>query len=112
AVKAAAAEKVPIGDPATFNFVVSNLGDGAADRVRIHAGLTEGLELAQGSKAELEIKDLAAGETRNVQFVCTAKAGGMQKCEVLAEAEGCPTVNAAASTSVLVPHLDLAVAGP
>jgi uncharacterized repeat protein (TIGR01451 family) len=68
-LKASAPEKVMVGDAAAFTLTVSNPGDGAADQVKIHAVLSEGLEHARGNKVDFEIGNLAAGETRSVQPV-------------------------------------------
>jgi uncharacterized repeat protein (TIGR01451 family) len=111
-LKAAAPEKVLIGDPAAFTLTVSNPGDGSADQVRIHAVLSEGLEHARGNKIDFEIGNLAAGESRNVTLLCATKTGGPQKCEGAAEAEGNLSSKDAASVNVITPRLDLQVTGP
>jgi uncharacterized repeat protein (TIGR01451 family) len=111
-LKAAAQEKVLIGDPAAFTLTVSNPGDGSADQVRIHAILSEGLEHARGNKIDFEIGNLAAGESRNVTLLCATKTGGLQKCEGTAEAEGNLSSKDAASVNVITPRLDLQLTGP
>jgi uncharacterized repeat protein (TIGR01451 family) len=111
-VKTAAPEKVMVGDAAAFTLTVSNPGDGAADQVRIHAVLSDGLEHPRGSKVDFEIGNLAAGETRSVQLICATKAGGQQKCEGSAEAEGGLKAADAAGVDVIMPRLDLQLTGP
>ncbi len=111
-LKASAPEKVMIGDAAAFTLTVSNPGDGAADQVRIHAILTDGLEHARGNKVDFEIGNLAAGETRSVQLICATKAGGAQKCEGTAEADGGLKCADAAGVDVIMPRLDLQLTGP
>ncbi|MFO0927567.1 MAG: CARDB domain-containing protein [Gemmataceae bacterium] len=111
-VKCAAQEKVLVGDPAAFTLTVSNPGDGSADQVKIRAALTEGLEHARGNKIDFDIGSLAPGESRNVTLLCATRTGGAQKCEAVAEAEGGLTAKDAASLNVIMPRLDLQLAGP
>jgi uncharacterized repeat protein (TIGR01451 family) len=111
-VKASAPEKVLVGDAATFMLTVSNPGDGVAEQVKVHAQLSEGLEHAKGNKVDFEIGNLNPGESRSVQLICATKTGGEQKCEALAEAEGGLKGQDLAMTNVIMPRLDLAIAGP
>jgi uncharacterized repeat protein (TIGR01451 family) len=110
-MKASAPEKVLVGDAVAFTIAVTNPGDGAAEGVKIHAVLSEGLEHARGNKMDFEIGNLAAGETRSVQVICAAKSGGVQKCESVVEAEGLKASDSA-SVNVIKPHLELQVVGP
>jgi uncharacterized repeat protein (TIGR01451 family) len=111
-LKASSPEKVMVGDAAAFTLTVSNPGDGAADQVKIHAVLSDGLEHARGNKVDFEIGNLAAGETRSVQLICATKTGGPQKCEGVAEAEGGLHGNDTAAVDVIMPRLDLQLVGP
>src|SRR5262249_40017341 len=112
ALKVTTAEKVLVGDPAAFTLTVSNPGDGLADQVKIHAVLSEGPEHARGNKNDFDIRTLAAGESRNVTLLCATRTGGAQKCDVSADAEGNLTAKDAASVNVIMPRLDLQLAGP
>jgi uncharacterized repeat protein (TIGR01451 family) len=112
ALQVSGPQKLPIGDTAVFTMAVSNPGDGAAEQVRIHAQLSEGLENPRGGKIDFEIGNLAAGESRTVTVLCGTKTGGAQRCEAIAEAEGKLSASAAASISVVAPRLDLQVLGP
>jgi uncharacterized repeat protein (TIGR01451 family) len=112
ALKATAPDKVMVGDAATISLTVSNPGDGAADQVKIHAVLTDGLEHVRGNKVDFEIGNLAAGETRSVQLICATKTGGPQKCECSAEADGGLHAADAAAVDVIMPRLDLQLVGP
>lgn len=111
-LKATTSEKVMVGDAATFTLNVSNPGDGAAEQVKLHAVLSEGLEHARGNKVDFEIGNLAAGETRSVQLICGTKTGGVQKCEAVAEADGGLVSKDAANINVIMPRLDLVMQGP
>ncbi len=111
-LKCGVSEKVLVGDPAAFTLTVSNPGDGSADQVKIHAVLSEGLEHARGNKIDFDIGNLAPGESRNVTLLCATRAGGAQKCECSAEADGGLSAKDAATLNVIMPRLDLQLAGP
>jgi len=112
ALKCSVPEKVLVGDTAAFTLTVSNPGDGSAEQVKIRALLTEGLEHARGNKIDFDVGSLAPGESRNVTLLCATRAGGMQKCEVTAEAEGGITAKDSAALNVIMPRLDLQLVGP
>jgi uncharacterized repeat protein (TIGR01451 family) len=109
---ATAPEKLQVGDAVTFVLTVNNPGDGPAERVKVHALLSDGLEHAAGNHVDFEIGNLAANESRNVQLICAARASGEQKCAAWAEAEGGLKVIATARINVSTPRLDLQVLGP
>ncbi len=111
-LKAAGPAKVLVGDAATFVLTVTNPGDGPAEQVKIHAVLGDGLEHPRGKTVELDVGNLAAGESRSVQVICGTKAGGEQKCECFAEGEGDLKAHELCSVIVIVPRLDLEVNGP
>jgi uncharacterized repeat protein (TIGR01451 family) len=113
ALQAAAPErKLLVGDPAAFTLTVSNPGDGAAEQIRVHATLSEGLEHAHGKQIDFDVGNLAPGESRNVTLLCAARAGGPQKCEVTAEAEGGLSARDSAAVQVEAPRIELHVSGP
>lgn len=111
-LKASAPDKVMVGDAATFVLTVGNPGDGPAEQVRIHAVLSEGLEHPRGRSVDYEVGNLAPGESRSVQLMCAAKAGGEQHCEAVAEAEGDLRAQERCALGVITPRLDVEVAGP
>jgi uncharacterized repeat protein (TIGR01451 family) len=111
-LKAAAPDKVMVGDAATFVLTVSNPGDGPAEQVKIHAMLSDGLEHPRGHSIDYELGNLAPGEARSVQLICGTKSGGEQHCEAVAEADGDLRAQDHCSTNVIMPRLDIEVAGP
>ncbi len=112
-LKVTAPKKVLVGDPANFVLTVSNPGDHPAERVKIIATLSEGLEHARGPAVDFDIGNLAAGETRSVQVLCATKTGGPQVCDVVAEADdGGLDATDKATVEVFMPQLDLEVQGP
>jgi uncharacterized repeat protein (TIGR01451 family) len=111
-LKASCPDKVLVGDIATITLMVTNPGDGTADRVKVKATLPDGLEHARGRIVEFDLGNLGPNETRSVQLVCATKTGGEQKCGAVATAEGNLKSEDAAVLNVIVPQLDLAVTGP
>jgi uncharacterized repeat protein (TIGR01451 family) len=111
-LKTTTVEKVMVGDPATLTLMISNPGDGVAEGVKVKTTLPDGLEHARGKVVEFELGSLAPNETRTVQLVCASKAGGAQKCETLALADGDLTATDEATVEVMLPKLDLVVTGP
>jgi uncharacterized repeat protein (TIGR01451 family) len=112
ALKVTPPPKVLFGDPVPFVFTVSNPGDTLVEHITIHATLSEGLEGPGGQSVDIDGGNLAPGESRSVQLVCAAKAGGEQKCEVVAQAQGDLRAKDRARVSIEVPRLDVEVSGP
>src|SRR5262249_50414841 len=52
-LKIQAPSQVALGEPAKMVFTITNVGDGAADQVKIQASLSEGLQHASGRNVEL-----------------------------------------------------------
>jgi uncharacterized repeat protein (TIGR01451 family) len=111
-LKTQAPDHVLVGDAAAITLTVSNPGDGSADQVKVHAALSEGLENARGSKIDVEVGDVAAGESRTVTLLCATRTGGPQKVDVSADADGGLTAHDAAPITVTTPRLNLEVIGP
>ena len=112
ALKISGPDKVLLGDAAPFSLTVTNPGDGSADQVKIRAVLSDGLEHTRGKAVEFELGNLGPNESRSVQLVCTTKTGGPQTCEAVAVAEGGLKAQDVATTEVLLPRLELNIAGP
>ena len=111
-LKTTAPEKALVGDVATFTLTVSNPGDHPAEKVKIQVNLSEGLESSRGNQWEFEIGNLAAGETRSAQVICATRAGGAQRCDATATAEGGLTASDSGTVNVCMPRLNLEVVGP
>jgi uncharacterized repeat protein (TIGR01451 family) len=112
AIKATAVDKVLLGDTTTITLTVSNPGDGTADRVKVRASLTDGLEHIRGRALEYDIGNLGPNESRSIQLVCNTKAGGEQKCNAIATAEGNLMAQDSAVIEVILPQLKLLMSGP
>jgi uncharacterized repeat protein (TIGR01451 family) len=111
-LKAQAPDKVLVGDGATFVLTVTNPGDGPAEQVKLHAALSEGLKHPKGNKVDYDLGNLNAGESRSVQVICSTDQGGTQICDAMAEAEGDLKAQDKATVNVIMPRLDLEIAGP
>jgi len=100
------------GDTTTITLVVSNPGDGTANRVQVKALLPEGLEHARGKTLDFDLGTLAPNESRSLQLVCFAKTLGDHRVDLTATAEGNLKAQDAASVHVVLPRVDLVVSGP
>jgi uncharacterized repeat protein (TIGR01451 family) len=112
ALKVTGPEHVMLGDPATLSVSVSNIGDASADHVKVRALLPEGLEHSRGRHVEVDLGTLAASEQRTVQLVCTTRATGPQRCEIVVFGDGNLKVESSAAVDILIPRLDVVMTGP
>jgi uncharacterized repeat protein (TIGR01451 family) len=103
---------VVVGDPANFILTVNNVGDGPAGQVKIHVNLPVGLEHPKGKNFDFEVGDLSVGESRTVQLVCLARAGGDQQAELVVESGSAVKARDHGSVTVLIPGLEVQVDGP
>ncbi len=104
--------KVLLGSPTTFLVTLSNTGNAAAEQVKVHATLSEGLDHPQGKDLEFPVGPLGAGETRTLSVSCGTVRGGEQTCDVVADAVGHPQVREHTAIQVIEPRLNLEAAGP
>jgi len=111
-IQARAQEKSLQGEPVVFAFAVSNPGDGGIDSVKVRALLPEGLDHPRGHSVELVVGALAPKESKTLQIQCIARSAGVQQITFVAQAEGDLTAQAKAQTEVVLPRLDVAIAGP
>jgi uncharacterized repeat protein (TIGR01451 family) len=112
AVAVTAGENCRAGEDAVFQLRISNSGTGPAPRMVVQALLSEGLTHPQGAKLEMEMANLAAGETRTVPLRVGAVKAGVQTCQVTLAVEGSPDSIAKASVNVVEPLLQIAQTGP
>jgi uncharacterized repeat protein (TIGR01451 family) len=111
-LKATGPARAIIGDPAPVTLTISNPGDAAAECVKVRASLSVGLEHGRGPDLEFNLDNLAAGETRTVLVLCTARGTGEQRCTASASAEPGLSARDTTGIEVVAPRLDLAVTGP
>jgi uncharacterized repeat protein (TIGR01451 family) len=111
-VKATAPAKAVVGDPATITLTIHNPGDATAERVKVQAVLSDGLQSLQGQKVEFQLDSLPARESRTVLIPCGAKVAGEQTCSAVVTAEPKLSAEDKATIEVQCPRLEVSVAGP
>jgi uncharacterized repeat protein (TIGR01451 family) len=111
-VKASAPAQAVVGDPATVTLTIHNPGDATAERVKVQAVLSDGLQHAQGKTVEFHLDSLPPKESRTVLVLCGAKTAGEQTCTALASAEPKLSAEDKATIEVQCPRLEVAVSGP
>lgn len=105
-------EQASVGQSATYQFHVTNRGDGAAVNVVVHAKLDPSFEHPQGERVEYRLGMLAAGETRSVEVVLSGRDHG--EFEILGAVTAGDHILARAEHVVHIarPHLELDLEGP
>jgi uncharacterized repeat protein (TIGR01451 family) len=111
-IRATAPKLVVTGDPAPVTLVVSNPGDAPAERVRVKAVLSDGLEYTKGQTAEFNLENLAPGESRTVLVLCGARNVGPQTCTATATADPQLSCADGAAIEVVAPKVTVLVTGP
>jgi uncharacterized repeat protein (TIGR01451 family) len=105
-------DQILVGDAATLAFTVTNTGDAAADKIKIQANLSEGLEHASGKQLEFNVGTLNPGESRGATLVCSPKTGGKHTCQARAEGEGGLLAHDLVVLSAVAPRLQVQASGP
>ena len=96
-----------VGDPATFQILVANVGTGPATNVVVHDNLPTGLWHEQGQHIDADIGTLAPGESKTLRLQATAVKVGPQSNEVVASADD--GVRATAQTPLTITEAMLAL---
>jgi uncharacterized repeat protein (TIGR01451 family) len=112
ALKLRVPDKIVAGEAVTVALTASNPGDGPTESIKLRLQLPEGLEHPRGRVVDVELGDLSPKDSRTVQVVCRAKTGGVHKCQASASADNNLSASDAGQIEVLVPRLEVAVAGP
>lgn len=111
-VAVAAPEVAKSGEEPLFQIKVTNSGTGPAQKMVLQAFLSEGLVHPAGSKLELELASLPAGESKVIPLKVSAGKSGLQWCQVAVSAQGSQDATAKASVNVLEPQLHVTQTGP
>jgi uncharacterized repeat protein (TIGR01451 family) len=103
-----------VGDTLPFKVVVSNVGDGPAEQVRVQARTDEGADGAdKSSKLDETIATLPAGKSRTIDLPVSARHGGNLTVEALAAGAGnLVALPQAATVDVREAGLAVSVHGP
>jgi hypothetical protein len=112
AVKMRVPEKTVTGETVTLLFAISNPGDGVAELVKLKVMLPEGMEHPRGKVVEFDVGSLAPKEIKTMQLPAVARGTGPQKCMIVATGDGNLTCTDTTNIEILMPKLDIAMAGP
>lgn len=112
AVKIEGTSEVMVGEITSQTLMISNPGTGTAANVTVEAIIPAGLVHAKGDRLQMELGNLAPGESRPVRLALTAEAGGRQVIEVHATADSGLVQSAAAEVTVIAPSLKSSIEGP
>jgi uncharacterized repeat protein (TIGR01451 family) len=104
--------KVLLGSPTTFLVTIRNTGNAAAEQVKVHAALSEGLDHPQGKSLNFPVGPLGPNESRTLSVSCGTTRGGEQTCDVVLDSEGNQQLRDHAALQVIEPRLNLEAAGP
>jgi hypothetical protein len=74
--------------------------------------LPDGLEHPRGKVIEFDVGNIQPKEVKTMQLVCLAKGAGVQKCMIVANAEGNLNTADSAKIEILTARLDVAMSGP
>lgn len=112
AVKIEGTSEVMVGEITSQTLMISNPGTGTAANVTVEAIIPAGLVHAKGDRLQMELGNLAPGESRPVRLALTAESGGRQVIEVHATADSGLVQSAAAEVTVIAPSLKSSIEGP
>jgi uncharacterized repeat protein (TIGR01451 family) len=111
-VKLEGSSEVMVGEITSQTLMISNPGTGTAANVKVEALIPAGLVHAKGDRLQMELGNLAPGESRPVRLALTAESGGRQVIEVHATADSGLVQSAAAEVTVIAPSLKSSIEGP
>jgi uncharacterized repeat protein (TIGR01451 family) len=101
-----------VGQPASYQFVVSNKGRGPAWNVAIEAQLPPSMQSSQGSTLRYGIGTLGPGETRKIQSPVSGMEPGVQEIQAIAILGTQPVARSRATVEIMRPTLQLELDGP
>jgi Domain of unknown function DUF11 len=110
-------EQVAVGDFASFQAVVRNVGDGTARSIRIRDRFDRGLSHSAAKPNEFAVeypnmRALAPGESETITLTFQVTAGGTQCHELTVTAEGADAVSERGCVTARQAALEVAVTGP
>lgn len=100
-----------IGQKVVHELVVSNIGDGVANDVRLDTALPSHLKLVKQSSGPY-IRSIAPGQIATITFESIAQTAGSTQLKAAAEAVGCEPKNTDLAFSVYQPELQVTASGP
>lgn len=101
-----------VGQPAVYQFVVSNQGRAPAWNVAIEAQLPPGVQGSQGSTLRYGIGTLGPGETRKIQSPLSGMEAGVREIHAVAILGAQPVARSQVAVEIMRPTLQLELDGP
>ena len=112
AIKVKSSEKAIAGETVNFMVYLTNPGDGVAESVKLNIHLPEGLEHASGRRQiEFDVGQIAPQKSRTSSSDAL-RGSGLQTCTIAASGAGNIQTSDSSNIDILVPKLDVALAGP
>jgi uncharacterized repeat protein (TIGR01451 family) len=101
-----------VGEPATFQFAITNRSSAALKGVSLQTLLPAGLSHPAGADLENDIGDLAAGETRVVQLEVTPTQAGELSARAKVSAAGVEPIERKLTLKARIVKLSVTINGP
>jgi uncharacterized repeat protein (TIGR01451 family) len=112
AIETSGPASINYGEQSLYKVRIKNKGDGTAERVVLHVDLPQGFTSDAGKQLDVEIGDLAQGETREITLPLIAKSVGNARIQWNVKSATGRTAATATEVTVLRPALAAEVQGP
>ncbi|MBQ2038966.1 MAG: DUF11 domain-containing protein [Thermoguttaceae bacterium] len=111
-VEVTAADSVELGEKVVFDIVVSNVGTGVANNVKLEERIPNGLHHPQGDVLNNTLGTLNPGESKRLPLTLESVAAGEVVNILTISADGCEAKSAETRINIVAPMLELAISGP
>ncbi len=111
-VEVTAPSEVELGQPVTLNIVISNIGSGVAESIKLNETIPEGLSHPDGTVLMNDLGVLNAGESKRLPLSLQTVAAGVAVNQLTVTADGCETQQVETPVKVVAPELKLGITGP
>lgn len=111
-VEVTAADSVELGEKVVFDIVVSNVGTGVANNVKLEERIPNGLHHPQGDVLNNTLGTLNPGESKRLPLTLESVAAGEVVNILTISADGCEAKSAETKINIVAPMLELAISGP
>lgn len=111
-VEVTAADSVELGEKVVFDIVVSNVGDGVANNVKLEERIPNGLHHPQGDVLNNTLGTLNPGESKRLPLTLESVAAGEVVNILTITADDCEAKSTETRINIVAPMLELAISGP
>ena len=111
-VEVTAADSVELGEKVVFDIVVSNVGTGVANNVKLEERIPNGLHHPQGDVLNNTLGTLNPGESKRLPLTLESVAAGEVGNILTITADDCEAKSAETRINIVAPMLELAISGP